>query len=297
MKQDARAYWRDARPYEYSNVLASVSDNANDDDDNDDGAIPYQTTDSWGIMLIYSFFKPSGEGDETELKVQLLVARHSPIEAIFKFHSSTYLDIFQVCLNKFSAETQIACVMNVIAYNQAYSLYPAVTFEKRTSLVTLKRAREKDFPSLEKYVRRGWRILYHLSPEDEPAYALGSCWVNDEHSWVIDLPDLPDFPNAKPAPTPHSHPLRDDPVAATNWSLLNPSKPFINYRLLISNSLYYEYIISDLEAFGYFQEEMWSQFMSESLKDMCEAHSPLTSRLRHRLRVWYVIIPYFRSIR
>jgi hypothetical protein len=44
--QDARAYWRDARPYEYSNLIApSVADDANDDDDDDEATL-YQTTDS-----------------------------------------------------------------------------------------------------------------------------------------------------------------------------------------------------------------------------------------------------------
>jgi hypothetical protein len=47
-------------------------------------------------------------------------------------------------------ESQIACIMNFIAYNKAYSLYPAATLEKRTWLITLK---EKDIHSVEKHRR------------------------------------------------------------------------------------------------------------------------------------------------
>jgi hypothetical protein len=48
----------------------------------------YEPVRDWGLLLVMSFTKPSSTSG-AELKVQLLIAQYSPMEAILRFHSST----------------------------------------------------------------------------------------------------------------------------------------------------------------------------------------------------------------
>jgi hypothetical protein len=81
MVHDARVYMSDHRPFEYPNSASLVFD--------DNTTTNYPTAHLWGVMIIYSFIKPAPRDGEEELKVQLLVTRDAPIEAVLLFHSST----------------------------------------------------------------------------------------------------------------------------------------------------------------------------------------------------------------
>ncbi|KAI0337421.1 hypothetical protein BDW22DRAFT_1304042, partial [Trametopsis cervina] len=92
-----------------------------------------------GIFAVVTFRKErSAEGLPSV--VQLIVAWRTPMEVILGFHST--------------------CVLNVITFDTAYSLYPQATYEDMCNLVLL------DTPSraaaLEKYSRRGWSLIRRL---------------------------------------------------------------------------------------------------------------------------------------
>lgn len=72
-----------------------------------------------------------------------------------------------------------ACVMNVISYEKAYCLFPRATLEKRLSLLSSScRGRSKRRSTgLEKYARRGFRMLSTLPPDElelDPASAIAT---------------------------------------------------------------------------------------------------------------------------
>ncbi|KAI0355447.1 hypothetical protein OH77DRAFT_1424945 [Trametes cingulata] len=82
------------------------------------------------------------------LKVQVIVAKNTPMEAILAFHST--------------------CVMNVISYEKAYCLFPWATLEERRSLLSSScRGRStRRQAGLDKYARRGFALVSALAPED-----------------------------------------------------------------------------------------------------------------------------------
>ncbi|KAI0638623.1 hypothetical protein C8Q77DRAFT_1215387 [Trametes polyzona] len=90
-------------------------------------------------------------------KVQVIVAKNTPMEAILAFHST--------------------CVMNVISYEKAYCLFPRATLEERRSLLSSScRGRSKRRATgLAKYTRRGFKMISTLAREDiepDPATSL-----------------------------------------------------------------------------------------------------------------------------
>ncbi|RPD81365.1 hypothetical protein L226DRAFT_608610 [Lentinus tigrinus ALCF2SS1-7] len=118
-----------------------------------------------GLMAIVTFVKPipgertrrpalAEDGEEAEedapreLKVQIMVAKNTPMEVILGFHST--------------------CVMNVISYEKAYCLFPQATLEERRTLLSSScRGKGKHrMEGLAKYQARGFDILYDL-PHNE----------------------------------------------------------------------------------------------------------------------------------
>ncbi|KAI0832865.1 hypothetical protein BC628DRAFT_1309080, partial [Trametes gibbosa] len=85
---------------------------------------------------------------ERVLKVQIIVTKNTPMEAILAFHST--------------------CVMNVLTYEKAYCLFPRATLEERRSLLSSScRGRSKRRAvGLAKYARRGFTLLSALAPDD-----------------------------------------------------------------------------------------------------------------------------------
>ncbi len=61
----------------------------------------------------------------------------------------------------------LACVMNVITHDAAYSLYPYATFELNTSLVLTRDLEERTQRALHKYEDRGFRLVDPSPTDDE----------------------------------------------------------------------------------------------------------------------------------
>ncbi|KAI0046322.1 hypothetical protein FA95DRAFT_1494222 [Auriscalpium vulgare] len=170
-----------------------------------------------GVAGVFNFWKPAPDGSPEEmLKVQIMAATRSPAEAILNYHST--------------------CVMNVISYSTAYSLYPRATFEAREALI----CRPHQDAPIEKYARRGW-TMHPARPDErtDPAFKPGSRWIDDACSWVLPL-----------APALDAAP---DPVAVTNWqfdyrigaSTEYRAQPEMRYKLVCSEFLEYVYLLTD----------------------------------------------------
>ncbi|KAH9899411.1 hypothetical protein C8Q73DRAFT_743368 [Cubamyces lactineus] len=86
--------------------------------------------------------------EHCELKVQIIVAKNTPMEVILGFHST--------------------CVMNVISYEKAYCLFPQATLEERISLLMSScRGRSRyRAPGVAKYHKRGFSMITAPSPDD-----------------------------------------------------------------------------------------------------------------------------------
>ncbi|KAJ8077480.1 hypothetical protein AAF712_013010 [Marasmius tenuissimus] len=125
------------------------------------------------VVSVLSFVK---DRLETRSKVQIIVCRNSPFEAIFSFHSSV--------------------VMNCIGASLAISLYPYSTLHMQEAIqfVSTNRAAE----GLQKYEDRGWAIvgsssvgagLHHASELTRDRM------VGDSASWIIPLNGASMSPN------------------------------------------------------------------------------------------------------
>ncbi|KAF8327495.1 hypothetical protein F5887DRAFT_898771, partial [Amanita rubescens] len=102
--------------------------------------------------------------------VQLMATKASPIRAILDFHST--------------------CVMNVITYQRAYSLYPVCTFIDRETLVCGV-FNKKSLEALKKYERRGWIMVHAIRTENFQCAAdelkMRTRRFGDDRCWMISL--------------------------------------------------------------------------------------------------------------
>ncbi|KAG8221622.1 hypothetical protein J3R82DRAFT_1900 [Butyriboletus roseoflavus] len=145
-----------------------------------------------GIKTVWTFQKTGV--NQQRLKIQIIEAASSPLEAILEFHST--------------------CVMNFITSNAAYALYPFATFEEGSSL-GMPSARGSP-EAIQKYVQRGWRIYFMPTPYDmehpkKSPFLLDQVrWVGDkQHTGVKERTPL----------SPASAPLTFDPVLCNGWKL------------------------------------------------------------------------------
>ncbi|KAJ7635105.1 hypothetical protein FB45DRAFT_910776 [Roridomyces roridus] len=113
-----------------------------------------------GIVDVIEFTK----GDK---KIQLMLAKASPVEVILDFHSTV--------------------VMNIITHASAYSLYPWSTFvTKRALQVGYSMTNRED--GRKKYIKRGWQMSSTAPTCAE--FEEGLRWVGDRHTWTLPL-ELP----------------------------------------------------------------------------------------------------------
>lgn len=168
-----------------------------------------------GITAVWTF-KKTGRKEET-LRVQIIEATSSPVEAILDFHSSTscvvsLVGVLSVC---------VACVMNFITSDAAYSLYPIATFVDRRTL-GMPSARHSS-RAIQKYVKRGWRVYFMPTPDDmahqmrAPFHMSKTRWVGDDTTWVLPLDQT--GVKARPPLSPASAPLTFDHVLCHGWQL------------------------------------------------------------------------------
>lgn len=189
------------------------------------------------VSAVYTFTKrvERDDGPSRRLKVQIIVAYNSPMEAIFDFHSTV--------------------VLNVISFSHAYSLYPCATFHHRVSLALIP-GRRVDSHIRTKYEARGWSFVDSVPSPAPPftenpmgemalrlfrprecahcphcteqrardlsiahAFPAGLRWIGDRQSWVLPLPlDGVALPAALPDGTSPA-PARD-PCFVTSWDLV-----------------------------------------------------------------------------
>ncbi|KAI0681753.1 hypothetical protein C8T65DRAFT_714348 [Cerioporus squamosus] len=185
-------------------ICANIDVEVDDIEDKTEASVLYSFR---SLRTMYTFERTL-EGGKMRV-AQLIVSRVLPLASILYFHST--------------------CVMNIITYNAAYSLYPYATFERRDTLLVNLESQTQD--ALAKYSARGWRVLANPSPLNEwlirpephnPLYSPWffintACWVCDNKSWVIQL----DMDGVMPLPLPSASSQDPgwDPVAECGWQL------------------------------------------------------------------------------
>ena len=144
-----------------------------------------------GVANVYNFHKVN-----PDRKIQLITSFYAPLEIVLNFHSSKL-----VLSGSFSLIYIIilACVMNLITHERAYSLYPHATFEERRSLV-ISTEGSKQETAREKYAERGWTMVETGQNEDirntRSDFTPCQRHIGDSRCWTIPiLPklDLEDF--------------------------------------------------------------------------------------------------------
>lgn len=151
-----------------------------------------------GVESVLSIEKDSPDG---LLKIQLIACGNSPFDAIINFHST--------------------CVMNFIAFDAAYSLYPMGTFEKRETLSVWRARPLHDLTVEIKYGERGFAWLSTLSvgtsPQKPPFYAFTDRTVGDRYTWKLPLDTR--GVTLRSQMNPSSSVFQCDPVIYNGWAL------------------------------------------------------------------------------
>jgi hypothetical protein len=126
-----------------------------------------------------------------------------------------------------------ACVMNIISFENAYSLYPKETFENRRSLICESAGPRQEI-ARQKYASRGWEFFTSVSHKDKKdlrsSLRRGNRWIGDRFCWIISLSceglDL----------SRCSHPHFDLPVhdclGLHTWRLNYLSEPKMCFKIL-----------------------------------------------------------------
>jgi len=134
-----------------------------------------------GIDGMYNFVRII---DGSYKKIQVILTKYNPLDVILHFHSSEFL-FFPI--NNIKFINIIAAVMNIIAFNAAYSLYPHTTFEERTALLMTDDV-SRAATAMAKYSIRGWTFTHHPIPNKSQHYHIGKMRsVNDSMTWRIPL--------------------------------------------------------------------------------------------------------------
>lgn len=128
-------------------------------------AAPTTLYDMRGIKNIVDLERP-----RDGRKIQVISAQTSPMDIVLFFHST--------------------CVINVISFEKAYSLYPKATFDDSRALI-IHSDGPSQVPALKKYAERGWKILDGISEseqfDDRSEFSAIVRWIGDRCTWVIDL--------------------------------------------------------------------------------------------------------------
>jgi hypothetical protein len=193
-----------------------------------------------GIAGVHSFSKAP------DLTIQVITTQRSPMDCILSFHYPVLLFyILQL------TRALLACVMNVIAFDAAYSLYPRATFDFRCGL-SLAQISPREAKALAKYATRGWAIHSTIWPHEEDTlqrlfkvYDLRR--MGDRDSWVIPL-DTTNITLRSPF-TLSSPPFTEDPAIFSSWKLTESTSESGQYRMayhfLSSTILKYDYVNAD----------------------------------------------------
>ncbi|KAG1882108.1 hypothetical protein F4604DRAFT_1496736, partial [Suillus subluteus] len=140
-------------------------------------------------------------GFNAHWKIQVIECAMSPFDTIINFHST--------------------CVMNFIAFDAAYSLYPIATFEDRSTLQVWRARLLHDVRVAIKYGQRGFQWLSALplaTSSSASFYPHTTCTIGDQYTWklVLDIQGV----DLRPQMSSSSAPFHFDPVTFNDWSLL-----------------------------------------------------------------------------
>lgn len=136
--------------------------------------------------------------------------------------------------------------MNIITFDAAYSLYPAATFEERTSL-WIPASPDVMTPArsnvLAKYAKRGWSFTPVLTPRKSHLFHVSEeRFVGDRYTWTVRL-STDNIPH-RPRLLPTSPVFNWDPVVQNSWSLSKADgRLFMRYCFLRSYCLRYVYTL------------------------------------------------------
>ncbi|KAL0960055.1 hypothetical protein HGRIS_011703 [Hohenbuehelia grisea] len=140
-----------------------------------------------GILQVFDF-----KGGPTDRRVQLVVVRNAPMEAILNFHSS--------------------CIMNVITSRNAISMFPITTFHCMQSILThVNSAANAD--ARQKWIARGWKMVSRSVVLTGRAAAHSVFRrVGDRHSWMVPIP------LSGTLSVMSAEPHRTDPFVLNSWT-------------------------------------------------------------------------------
>jgi hypothetical protein len=151
--------------------------------------------------------------------------------------------------------------MNIISFENAYSLYPRATFEERRSLVCASAGPNQD-AALLKYEARGWDTSHELSIQDQhdpqSSLRVGYRWIDDDASWIFPL-------DTTQLAIPSDYP--SDPASLTNWKLVcNDEDAGIEVDTVTSQLLEHCYALTDPRVLAVVNKRLETSMM---VNDLC----------------------------
>jgi len=205
-----------------------------------------------GVTNVYNFHKIY-----PDRKIQLITSFYAPLEIVLNFHSSKL-----VLSGSFSLVyiTILACVMNLITHERAYSLYPHATFEERRSLV-ISTEGSKQETARKKYTERGWTMVKTGQDEDirNAKSDFTSCqrYIGDSRCWTIPILPMLDLPGDSMATNTWELKYKPIPIVELEFEALaellaNPDvnvkgrvEPVLNFTILRAENLRFSYLVVD----------------------------------------------------
>lgn len=185
------------QPQDYREIVSDEWDGTRirDESPEDDELLLY-----YQIRGVESVLTIEKRGPDGLLKIQIIACETSPFDAIINFHST--------------------CVMNFIAFDATYSLYPVATFEKRDTLSVWRARPLHDLTVVIKYGERGFAWISTLpagtSPQNSAFYPFTDRTVGDRYTWKLPLDTR--GVALRPQMNPSSI-FQCDPVIYNGWAL------------------------------------------------------------------------------
>ena len=185
-----------------------------------------------------------------------------------------------------------AVVLQIIAYDKAYSLYPYATFENRTLLWMAENRgsdQERNAAVIVKYTNRGFNFIPTTLPRNSDIFGVNlRRTVGDSMTWTIDLDT--DGVMLRGPMTPTSPPFTFDPITECSWTLATRSTgPYMRYTIFRNFCLRYAYIAACPQELWVLQRYFNQQGKLERYKSYLHDLSDGTQEA-NRLITWSVTL-------
>jgi hypothetical protein len=142
--------------------------------------------------------------------------------------------------------------MNFISHDNAYSLYPKMTFEKRSSLLFDPGGARRE-AARQKYVARGWTMTTEATAEEQldvrSTLKGGSRWVGDSRCWKVPLSC--ENVHLTPCVPPRQNFRVCDHLALHSWQLRHIPFPIIAFKIIESPILKWRYTVGSMMVIEY----------------------------------------------